>query len=115
MTITINCKATIEIEEILQNALTEVAKLDPEMSVDWQDCWDYLSENDKADLTEILAKHERGELELMDEKEVIDYANKQKSKRIFRTSFKVTKIAQSEIIIKKWKSICKKLMLFYLF
>ena len=34
MTITINCKATIEIEEILQNALTEVAKLDPEMSVD---------------------------------------------------------------------------------
>ena len=52
-------------------------------------------------MTEILAKHERGELELMDEKEVIDYANKQKSKRIFRTSFKVTKIAQSEIIIKK--------------
>lgn len=70
MTITINRKATIEIEEILQNALIEVAKLDPEMSVDWQDCGDYLSENDKADLTEILSKYKRGELELMDEKEV---------------------------------------------
>ena len=70
MTITINCKATIEREEILQNALIEVAKLDPEMSVDWQDCGDYLSENDKADLTEILSKYKRGELELMDEKEV---------------------------------------------
>ena len=70
MTITINWKAPIEIEEILQNALIEVAKLDPEMSVDWQDCGDYLSENDKADLTEILSKYKRGELELMDEKEV---------------------------------------------
>lgn len=69
MTLTINCKATIEIEEILQNALTEVAKLDPHMSVDWQDCGDYLSEEDKADLAEILAKHERGEIECLSSEE----------------------------------------------